>query len=244
MTTPSLTLATLTAACQGSAVALRRRIRLQPAGGPGDKVFPPTYEGGQYALEERVIDGARLPCVLLDSVQSQANRMELALLEAHRSGRITIPVVGVDFSAVELAVVQQVTSLDAPHRLADAILRDSVKDGVKFREHEAGKCLNTASISNATDLFGWCPTALVFGMWDSTGPRGGLGAKFQRALVGELVGVDVQGGVKPASRLDPLQISAPSTSQLMATGPLSNPRRKRTVKASLFHMEKRGRFQS
>ena len=170
MTTPSLTLATLTAACQGSAIALRRRIRLQPAGGPGDKVFPPTYEGGQYALEERVIDGARLPCVLLDSVQSQANRMELALLEAHRSGRITIPVVGVDFSAVELAVVQQVTSLDAPHRLADAILRDSVKDGVKFREHEAGKCLNTASISNATDLFGWCPTALVFGMWDSTGP--------------------------------------------------------------------------
>jgi len=213
MTTPSLTLATLTAACQGSAIALRRRIRLQPAGGPGDKVFPPTYEGGQYALEERVIDGARLPCVLLDSVQSQANRMELALLEAHRSGRITIPVVGVDFSAVELAVVQQVTSLDAPHRLADAILRDSLAGGVKFREHEAGKCLNTANISNASELFGWCPTALVFGVWDSTGPRGGMGAKFQRALVGELVGVDVQGGVKPASRIDPLGIQ-------LAAGPL------------------------
>ena len=25
--------------------ALRRRQRLQPAGGPGDKVFPPTYPG-------------------------------------------------------------------------------------------------------------------------------------------------------------------------------------------------------
>jgi len=25
--------------------ALRRRQRLQPAGGPGDKIFPPTYPG-------------------------------------------------------------------------------------------------------------------------------------------------------------------------------------------------------
>ena len=30
---------------------------LQPAGGPGDKVFPPTYLDAKYADEQRVIPG-------------------------------------------------------------------------------------------------------------------------------------------------------------------------------------------
>lgn len=52
-----------------SGIAFRRSLaELQPAGGPGDKVFPATYEGATYAFEERVIDGQRIPCVLLDSV--------------------------------------------------------------------------------------------------------------------------------------------------------------------------------
>jgi len=192
-----------------NAAAIRLRARLQPAGGIGDKVFPPTYEGATYAEEQRVIDGQRVPCVLLDSVQSQANRMELALLAAHRAGRITIPVVGVTFPPFEdpaLGTVGTITSLEAPHRLADAILRDSLNEGVKFRDSAAGKCLDNASTTDATGLYRLCPTALVMGVWDSTGPRGGLGAKFQRALVGELVGVDAQKGAKPASRIDPLGI--------------------------------------
>lgn len=208
----SLTLTSLTQAVN-SAAAIRLRRRLQPAGGAGDKVFPATYEGGEYAKEDRVVDGVRVPCFLLDSVQSQANRMELALLAAHRAGNITIPVVGVDFAGQGLPEVGVVTSLEAPHRLADAILRDSLLDGVKFRDSPPGKSLNTASTANATELFGLCPTALVFGVWDSTGPRGGLGVKFQRALVGELVAVDAASGVKPASRLDPLGIQ-------LAAGPL------------------------
>jgi CRISPR-associated protein Csb1 len=189
-----------------SAAAIRLRRRLQPAGGAGDKVFPPTYEGGIYALEDRVFGERRLPCVLLDSVQSQANRMELALLSAHRSGRITIPVVSVDFASVGVPEIGSVSSLDAPHRLADAILRDSLMGGVKFRETDEGRALDTATNQNATHLFRLCPTALVFGLWDSTGARGGMGAKFQRALVGEIVGVDVVVGVKPSSRIDPLGI--------------------------------------
>jgi CRISPR-associated protein Csb1 len=52
-------------------------------------------------------------------------------------------------------------------------------------------------------MFKYCPTALVFGVWDSTGPKGGQGAKFQRCLVSEIVGVDVTAGVKTASRIDP-----------------------------------------
>ena len=82
------------------------------------------------------------------------------------------------------------TSLQAPHRLADAILRDSTYDGTPFRQSEVGKLIDNASNANATPLYELGPTALVFGMWDSTGPRGGLGAKFERAVVSEIVGVN------------------------------------------------------
>ncbi len=207
---PFLDLSSLQDAVAGGALALRRTQRLQPAGGRGDKIFPPTYEGGQYAIEERVIDGVRVPCALLDSVQSQANRMELALRDAFYRGPADasgIPIVVVDFGANGLPEVGEITSLDAPHRLADAILRDSLLDGKRFRDSGVGRVLDSASASNATGLYQFCPTALVFGLWDSTGPRGGLGTKFQRALVSEIVAVDVQAGVRPSSRLDPLGIA-------------------------------------
>jgi len=140
--------------------------------------------------------------VLLDSVQSQANRMELALQEAVDSGAIKMPIIAVDFSAHGpsgdldadkeagrlLDSIGRVTSLQAPHRLADAILRDSELNGVPFRKTESGKALNRASAFAATPIYQLCPTALVFGMWDSTGPKGGLGAKFERALVSEVIG--------------------------------------------------------
>lgn len=70
----------------GTHSAIRRRRRLQPAGGVGDKIFPPTYPGeGQNApprhvFERRRIEGRDVVCVLIDSVQSQANRLEEALL--------------------------------------------------------------------------------------------------------------------------------------------------------------------
>jgi CRISPR-associated protein Csb1 len=66
--------------------------------------------------------------------------------------------------------------------------------------------LDSADVRNATGLFGLNPTALIFGLWDSTGPRGGLGAKFQRALVSEMVGYGAMAGVKTSSRIDPAQI--------------------------------------
>ena len=43
-------------------------------------------------------------------------------------------------------------------------------------------------------------------MWDSTGHKGGLGAKFERAMTSEIVGINASFGVKPASRIDPLGI--------------------------------------
>lgn len=192
----------------GTATAFRCVTRYEPAGGAGDKVFPATYEGGQYAMEKRRLPGEEdlVPCVLLDSVQSQANRMELALLEAWRRERIRLPVVTVDFAESGLERSLRITSLEAPHRLADALLRDSLLDGEPFRRSAVGRRLDTVDARDATALFELCPTALVFGLWDSTGPRGGLGAKFQRALVSEIVGVDSQIGTRTSSRVDPAQI--------------------------------------
>lgn len=201
-----LTLEVVQKAVAGNAAAFRCITGYQPAGGIGDKVFPPTYEGGRYAVEIRMIDGHQVPCVVLDSVQSQANRMELALLEAVRAKRIDLPLVTVRFDQEQLQKKFVVTSLEAPHRVADAIFRDSLLDGLIFRKSRKGQVLDNADVMNATGLFGLCPTALLFGLWDSTGPRGGLGAKFQRAIVSEIVGLGAQEGVKTGSRIDPLQI--------------------------------------
>lgn len=205
-------------AVAGSAAAFRLTLQLEAV---SPKVFPPTYEGGKYATERRFITGYKytdpetgkdgpVPCVLLDSVPSQANRMELALQDAWMGGEIELPVVSTDFSAVENPGVPKVTSLQAPHRIADAILRDSAlgngKKPMKFRESEIGKELDQLSSGYATPLLKYAPHCLVFGMWDSTGPRGGLGVKFARALVSEIIGINAVGGVKTSSRIDPLNI--------------------------------------
>jgi CRISPR-associated protein Csb1 len=148
--------------------------------------------------------------------------MELALQEALDAGEIELPVLVVDFTehgptgdveADEQAgrlidAIGKITSLQVPHRLADAILRDSQLNGVAFRKSEKGRALNTVSMANATPVFELCPTALLFGMWDSTGPKGGLGPKFERAMVSEIVGIGAEiGDLLRGVRKDPLEAS-------------------------------------
>lgn len=206
-----LTYEKLRDAVAGGAVALRSRTELQPADGPGGKVFPPTYAVNaehKYAVETRQVGDREVQTVLLDSVASQANRAELALLEGWEAGDLAFPVPFVDFSTEngEFDDIGRMTVLEAPHRLADAIFRDSLLDGTLFRLSEVGRAVTNAQPRNATALYQYAPTALLFGQWDSTGPKGGLGSKFQRAYVSEIVGHDVQIGRKVGSRLDPLQI--------------------------------------
>jgi len=217
-----LTLDMLKGAVAGSAAAFRCRSRLQPAGGPGTKVFPPTYAGAVYAVERRRVADRDEPvtCVLLDSVQSQANRMEEALQDALDEERVNVPLIVVDFSDYfpgddqpeEMRLIDpidRVTSLQAPHRLADAILRDSLHGDTPFRKSEVGGEIDRASARNATPLYRLCPTALIFGMWDSTGLKGGLGAKFERSVVSEIVGVGAEvGDLRRGVRQDPLEIRA------------------------------------
>lgn len=212
--TSGLSLESLKKAVAGEIVAYRSVMDMDPAGGPGDKIFPPTYavgdrEPSKYALETRRVDGQDRLCVVLDSVASQANRMEQALRRGWERGEIQFPMILVDFSDEEkLEDLDRLTVLDVPHRIADALLRDSHLDGTAFRLTDAGKALTEARVNHAAPLFRYCPTALVFGVWDSTGPLGGLGAKFTRCLVSEIVGIGAATGVKTASRIDPAQVSS------------------------------------
>lgn len=214
---PELTIDTLQKAVAGGSAAIRCLARLQPAGGKGDKVFPPTYATGdkattRYAFEPRRLDGQEVQTVLLDSVASQANRIEESLQAAWDDERLSFPVITVDFSEEkDITDLDRISVLQAPHRIADALLRDSLDAADKttrFRDTKIGKAYTDATVKNATAVYMYCPTALVFGVWDSTGPKGGSGSKFQRALVSEIIGVGAVAGVKTASRLDPAGIGA------------------------------------
>ena len=200
--------------------AIRRIQRLQPAGGPGDKIFPPTYPGertndsARHLFETRRINGDDVRCVLIDSVQSQANRLEEALLLGVRAGRYSVPHIVVDFTGqqapngIGLGDLGEITSLDAPHRVFDAIVRDSELAGVKFTETDHYESLLLAKPTNALQVFVLSPTSLVFGAWNSTGEGGGVGAKFSRCIVSEIIGVGAADGQKGAVRIDPLGIRA------------------------------------
>lgn len=208
--------------------ALRRRQILQPVGGKGTTVFPPTYPSErrnappQHVYERRRLNGTEAWCVLVDSVQSQANRLEECLLEAIQAG-LPVPYVEVDFSKAQLEGISKITSLDAPHRVYDAILRDSLYEGTPFMESNVGQRLSKANAGDASALLEVSPTALLFGAWHSTGGGGGIGAKFARCLISEIVGIDVPvedvvvnqrtgevevqtSGRRTGSRIDPLGV--------------------------------------
>jgi CRISPR-associated protein Csb1 len=208
----TLTAARLRAAVDGNASAVRILTRLAPAGGEGDKVFPPTYkhpddDRAMYAVETRRIGGREVRTVLLDSVASQANRMEEALLRAVEKEECNLPVLSVTIPRAG-GTATRVTVLDAPHRLTDAIFRDSNHEGKRFRESPLRKLLAAARADNATPLLRFCPTALIFGYWDSQSGSGTHGAKVPRALSSEIVGLDAVPGRRTSSRVDPLGIIA------------------------------------
>lgn len=216
-----------------TASALRRIRRLQPAGGTGDYIAPPTYphpekgkKWGVHSYEIRRIGGEDVKCVLLDSVQSQAARMEESLVRLTKGeyrvqasggggGSATvardsvpaIPKVVVDFTdSAGVSDIGEVSSMELPHRIFDAAIRDSMLDGRLFPETEIGAEVSSATPRNASPILKYSATSLVYGAWKSYW-GGTLAAKFQRCITSEIIGVNAQECQSPASKTDMFNIS-------------------------------------
>ena len=140
----------------GGPSALVLHEYLEPAGGPGDVIFPPTFAPPEGAKDNPgyVIDGDGEQSVcLIDTVGSQSNRLEP--LFKQDSYRKLVPQVTIEVGE------RKINLLDAGHRAADALVRSTALAAEfeqAFRDYDKG---------NALPLAKSAPTTLVFGAWDS-----------------------------------------------------------------------------
>jgi CRISPR-associated protein Csb1 len=196
-------------ALDGDAAVMRLHTTFEPAGGAASRIFPPTFPVPErttdpqvpYILEKRRQNEDIREVVVLDQVQSEANRAEEALDAAWRAHRLRLPMFVIQHKGqAEITL----TSNDLPHRYADAYLRDSLLDGVKFDRTDIGRAFQAATLDDATALYKQAPTSLVYGAWNSH--RKGRQAKFPRVYSSEIVGWDPQVGGRKAGRMDPLNL--------------------------------------
>lgn len=172
-------------------VALVRREYLMPVEGRDAVFFPPTYasEKNPYNIDQ-LGDGTKV--VTVDSVGSQANRMEPVFLDEDLKHLVP----QIDF---ELPDGKTVSLLEAGHRLGDAIVRSST---LKEEAQAAFKAL--LDDSNAGPLAKLAPTSIVFGAWDSRDTQ----AKLPRIVQAVIRAWDVDDLKRSAQYNPPVDYSA------------------------------------
>lgn len=173
-------------------------------------IYPSTFAsvGHNYVgLDKR---SGTADYVLIDSVGSFANRVERELSTLGILPEITTEVGG-----------RQLSMNDVPHRVYDAILRDSVLDGVPWRKTDIGQRVLTADASNATALYQYAPLTLMLGGWDSHGGDAARGTKIARALSCEIWGHGVKTSHHTTQRIDPLDIGLSSAPHVIEDGILT-----------------------
>lgn len=166
-----------------AAIVIRECLR--PAAGPLSPVAPPTFAGrGQgdsdynfdgedprnwESVLKAVSDGRVANRCTLDSIPSQANRMESGLkrFEGRHIPKVTL--IGSKHGAMSL--------LDVGHRVADAALWSA--DGYD----DFQTALEAYVQGNALPLAKLAPTSLVFGYWDSRGTTGGKARRLIRSEI-------------------------------------------------------------
>ena len=189
-------------AVAGGASAITLTAKLLP--GSGNRVMPPTYAGesgdrsSRHNMTKPGPNGRSSWCSL-DAPGSFANRAEQALVALD---------LGLDPLRVKFSEDEIYSTMQLPHRVFDAVLRDSARDGVRFRDTEIGKAVIAAKPADAKAMLEYDPASLIFGAWDSTG----LGAnsrprtRWARALTGEIAATDVEPVRLAGNRLDPIGI--------------------------------------
>lgn len=202
-------------------VALILTEYLQPAGGKDTVIFPPTYARDEkrkapeerlnhpYAIDnfrrdiepEAAAQTAEVNVCLLDSVGSQANRMETRFRQSPLSALVPQIVITSGDLAVNL--------LDIGHRIADGAVRHSTFG-------EKGRPAISAIIAgNALPMAKLAPTSLVFGFWDSRDTK----FKSARVLTSTIRATNVEVLKRSAQfnpAFDPTEIGLAATATLDA----------------------------
>ena len=202
--------------------ALVVRAGYRPVGSPSSTVMPPTFPVDdrerdltkKYLVADRLVDGERRLTVVLDQEQSQANRIEEALRDARDAGRLQLPIFELRVRTSHGGV--RLTSLDFPHRYADAYLRDSTINGTRFDQSPPGQRLRTVSADDVRPLYEREPVSLIMGAWDSH--RKGRWPKFARLFTATMFGVDPVFGVRRGGRLDPENLTGAVDDKSRAEG--------------------------
>ena len=184
----------LLSACSDSASddGIRIDTNLQSLSGPGGPVKPAVYEGGKYQMDRRWAsddDTEPTRVIVIDNVPSQANRLEQALQRAREE--ISIPELILDLSGIQglpAHLPRLLSSLEFPHRNADAYLRDAVLGDERFIRTKIGQAIFGATAQDCGPLMSWFPQSLLYGFWQSGLGKKRNNSKHARAWVSEIVG--------------------------------------------------------
>ena len=147
-------------------VALHLKQKLLPVEGEGGVIFPPTYTDIGYNIDT-LSDGKKV--ALIDSVGSQANRMEPIF--KHAPYAELVPHIKIEYGNQNDP--KSISIFEVGHRLGDAVIRSS-KLGIEAKT-AFESFLNSGDASALAKL---APTSLVFGVWDSRD----TGAKLPRIV--------------------------------------------------------------
>ena len=172
----------------GSATALVLREYLIPAEGKDAPFFPPTFAGTGSESSSYCIDNMKdgTQTCLIDSVGSQANRMEPVFTKEPYSKLIPQITIKAGDELVNLC--------DVGHRVADALLKHS------SIEQDIRAALTDLRMNNRVTLAKMAPTSFVFGLWDSRG----TGAKLPRIVSSVIRAYDVDGFSRSAQYFIPV----------------------------------------
>lgn len=179
---------------QAGAVALVLRQTLLPVEGPGAVIFPPTYANNRkipYNIDE-LADGTKV--ALVDSVASQANRMEPLFIEPPLKDFVPQITVRVKTASHEA----EIPIFEIGHRVADALVRSS---GLR---PEVDAAFEALARNDAWPMARLAPTSLIFGAWDS---RGG-GVKVPRVVSSVIRAWNVEPLTRSAQYVPPVDYAA------------------------------------
>jgi len=171
--------------------ALVIREHLMPVEGHDGAVFPPTFAAGDgfpggYNIDTFGDENDGKNVCLIDSVGSQANRIEPKFAEEKYAGLIPQIVVKAGDKEVDI--------LDAGHRAGDALMRCSEL------QEEFHAAFEAVLMGDAEPLAKIAPTSLVFGVWDSRDTQ----AKLPRLVSSAIRAFDVKRMTRGAVYIPPV----------------------------------------